>query len=184
MFRPHPFQARQKPDLTLPLSLSFQTTCALLKMEDLQPVDLTQLAHSSEKHGGCTHFFPKRKSSRQGLRGFRGLTLFFSRQQAGSNRRRERSTPDPGETYVELAEGRTQIDGHPQSVTHREGMRRCRGIRRKMVDAPCQHRPHAYDGEKKHQREQKEYVAQRHHVRRTGRPGTGFHAPHCNHPVT
>ena len=54
--------ARRNRNLTLRLSLSFQTTCALLKSVDSQPTHPKQLAHSLEKHRGYTHLFPNRNS--------------------------------------------------------------------------------------------------------------------------
>jgi len=116
--------------------------------------------------------------------GVSSLTLLFSRQQTGSYGRCERGTPEPREACVEPAKYRTQINRGSEPVTHSIGMRGSRQIRRKVMDAPGQDRPHAHNREEEHQRERKQYVAQRNHVRRTGRPGSGFHAPHCNQAVT
>jgi len=114
---------------------------------------------------------------------FSSLVL-FSRQQAGSYSRREGSAPQPREACVESAKDRTQINRRSEPVTHCVGMCRSRQIRRKMMNAPGQDRPYAHNREEEDQRERKQHVAQRNHVRRTRRPGTGFHAPHCNQAVT
>ena len=53
---------RRNCNLTLRLSLSFQTTCALPKSVDSQPTHPKRLAHSLGKQRGYTHLFPNRNS--------------------------------------------------------------------------------------------------------------------------
>src|ERR1700722_2206433 len=48
--------------LTLSASQTKQISCTLPKLEYLQLIDSTPLAHSLKKHGGCTPFFPFRNS--------------------------------------------------------------------------------------------------------------------------
>jgi hypothetical protein len=103
-----------------------------------------------------------------------GLALLPSDgQKAGADGCRKGSAPDPGEAYVKLAEGGAEVNGHSEAVPHGKGMAGSGHVGGKVMDAPCQDRPDAYDGEEKRQSEHKEHIAKRNHVRRSGRPGTG-----------
>ena len=152
----------------------FSTSYTHLFPGSSQASDYRALAHSSENIRGVPPVIPKMEQALSDREEFSGLALFFSAcQQAGRNRSRKRPTPQPGEADIELAKGGTEIHRHAEPVPYRVRMRRRRHIRRKVMDPPGKYRPNADDREKEHQREYKEHVARRNHVRRTGRPGFG-----------
>lgn len=201
MSRPSPFELPHKVSFSAPAIPLFSAISTLLKTPPPQLIRSKRLAHSSENMGGMglpvySQFGTRLSEARSEIAGGGSstggngesaalLVLLASRsQQAGRHGRHKRRAPQPRQAYVEFAKDRIQVNGRAKPIAHRIGMRSRGEIRREVVNAPRQHRPHTNDGEEKRQGEYEQHIAQRDHLRRARRPGNRRHATNCNQIVT